>query len=361
MLWQKESEEKDALYIDISKPLPNKIKDFEKTNLLYVNKMLKSIERDYARYKDDNLALKLRQDGNTLFAKKKWDKAMDKYNRSLCYAENDSEHIAFAYANRSSCYLRMKMFDKCLIDIDLASISTNYPQQLDEKLKKRALECVQSINDGIQAVSREAKLSYESHKDYPEMVNSLKIICDSKYGRSVVTMKDIDVGETVLVEQMYIGESYVRKYETCTVCLKSNTNLVPCSTCTFAMLCFDGCKNADFHRLECGIRKYPNEGDDFAVGMIVPIFRSIVLAMKLFADTSDLMNLVEEAIASDPMEIPTTTFDDKSRYRAFLKVHKQGLDDIKPHHIHLFYKPLLDKTELAPYLSSKSINDFLCI
>lgn len=355
-MWQKESKAQDALYIDISKPSPDKIQDFETYISLYKAAMLKSIERNFIANKDGEFSLKLRQEGNALFAKKKWYQAMDKYNRSLCFAENDSENVALAYANRSSCYLRMEMYDKCLVDIDLAK-KAKYPEHLDAKLEKRRSDCVKSIDDGIQSVSREAKLSYESHKDYPGLVNSLMIVNDSKYGRGVFTTEDIDVGVTVLLEQMYIGESYVRKYETCTVCLKSNTNLVPCSTCTFAMLCYDGCKYGDLHRLECGIRKCPNEGDDFAIGMTIPIFRSILMAIKLFPNTFDMMNFVEEALASDPMEIPTT-IDDKSIYRAFLKVHKEGLDHIKPHHIHLFYQSLLDATELAPYFAMEKYQRF---
>lgn len=356
MLWKKESEAKDALYIDLCKPLPNKIKKFQKDISLYEKRMLDSIERDFISNKDDGFSLKLRQEGNALFAKKKWHQAMDKYNRSLCYAESDSGNVAFAYANRSSCYLRMKMYDKCLIDIELAK-KANYPKHLNHKLEKRVMECKESKEDSSPADSNEAKLSYESHKDCPGMASNLRIVSDSKYGRGVVTTKDIDVGETVVLEKMYFGESYVRKYETCTVCLKSNINLVPCGTCTFALRCYDVCKNADLHRLECGIRKYPNEGDDFAISMIIPIIRSIFMAVKLFPNPFDLMKFVEETLASDPMELPTT-IDDKSTYRAFLKVHKQGLDDIQPQHIHLFYKSLLGKTELAPYFSLEKYQRF---
>lgn len=354
MLWQKESAEKDALYIDIRKPLPHKIEKFRKQLAFYKERMQESIERDFIADKDDRFATKLRKDGNALFEKKKWEQAMDKYNRSLCFGENDSENIAYSYANRSCCYLYMNMYDKCLIDIDLAT-KANYPQH--DKLKNRAELCKRSIDSDTQAVSREAKLSYASHQDYPGMVDNLTIVSDSKYGRGVVTTKDIDVGETVLLEQVYFGESYVRKYETCTVCLKSNVNLVPCRTCTFAMLCHDGCKNVDLHRLECGIRKYPNDGDDFAVGMLVSIIRSILMATKLFPNPFDLMNFVEDAIASDPMEIPTT-INDKSTYRAFIKAHKQRLDDIKPQHIHLFYDSLLSKDELAPYFSVEKYQRF---
>lgn len=357
MLWQKESEAKDALYIDLCKPSPSEINEFKTEILLYENRMLKSIEKNFITNKDNNFSLKLRQEGNALFAKKKWDQAMDKYNRSLCFAENDSELIALAYANRSSCYLHMQMYDKCLIDIDLAK-KANYPEHLDEKLKKRAVDCEKAIDDGNQAVNIEAKLSYEAHQDYPGLVNHLAIFSDSKYGRGVATTKDIDVGETVLLEPMYFGESYVRKYETCTVCLKSNTNLVPCKSCTFAMLCYDGCKNVDLHRLECGIRIYPNEGDNFVISILIPLIRSILMAMKMFPNPVDLINFVEDALASDPMEIPST-IDDKLMYRAFLKIHKEELDDAKPHHIHFFYKWLLDKAEFAHYFSMEKYQRFV--
>lgn len=356
MLWQKESECEDALYIDLSQPSPNKLDEFKKCTQFYENGMFNVIERNFRPNKDNDYALKLRKEGNALFGESKWDQAMDKYNRSLCYAENDSELIGLAYANRSSCFLRLKMFDKCLIDIDLAKKAA-FPEHLIAKLETRGEDCLKSIEDGLQAVSNEAKLSYEPHPNYPGMVNHLSIVTDPKYGRGVITTKDMDVGDTVLLEPIYFGESYVRKYETCSVCLKTNTNLVPCRTCTFAMLCFDGCKHGDLHRLECGIRKCPTEGDDLFVGMIVPIIRSILMATRMFSNTFELMKFVEQAISSDPMEIPTT-IDDKLTYRAFLKVHKEGLNDIKPHHIHLFYELLLGQSELTPYFTVEKYRRF---
>lgn len=357
MLWQKESEAEDALYTDLcATSSPKEIEEFEKGISFYDEQLVHSIEKNFVPNKDDVFALKLRQEGNALFAKKKYDRAMDKYNRSLCYAENDSENIALAYANRSSCYLNMKLYDRCLIDIDLAT-KAKYPDHLQPKLEKRASDCMKAIEDGLQADDIEAKLSYEPHHDYPALVNNLTIVNNSKYGRSVFTTTDMDVGETVLLEQMYFGESYVRKYETCTVCLKSNTNLVPCTKCTFAMLCYDGCKHADLHRLECGIRTHPNDGDNFVVSILIPIIRSILMAIKLFPNPDDLISFVEDAIAADPMEIPTT-IDDKSTYRAFLKIHKEEVTDARPHHVHFFYRSLITNPELASHFSNEKHRRF---
>ncbi|XP_037052135.1 uncharacterized protein LOC119085756 [Bradysia coprophila] len=357
MLWQKESDASNATYIDLCTPSsPKEIKEFERAISLYDERMQNSVEKNFVASKDNDLSLKLRREGNALFTNKKWDQAMDKYNRSLCYAEKGSEQIALAYANRSSCYLYMKMYDKCLVDIDLAR-KANYPEYLEPKLNKRAADCVKSIDDGLQAIDGEAKLSYESHQNYPGLVEHLVIVNSSKHGRGVFATKDVDVGETVLLERMYVGESFVRKYETCTVCLKSNTNLAPCSTCTFAMLCYDGCNCADLHRLECGIRSHPNNGDDFVLGILISVIRSILMAMKLFSNTDDLMCFVEEAIAADPMEIPLTV-DDKSTYRSFLKIHKEELTDARPHHIHFFYRYLAGNTELASHFSEEKHRRF---
>lgn len=356
MWWKKESNAADALYIDLRTPSPDEIEKFDVEISMYEKKLLKSVEKNFSTSKDDAYALKLRKDGNKLFAKKQWDQAMDKYNRSLCYAENDSENIALAYANRSSCYLYMKMYDKCLVDIDLAK-KANYPEHLESKLKKRAEDCLKSIDDDLQATNIEAKLSYEPHQDYPGLVNNLVVVSVPKYGRGVFTTKDLDVGETVLHEPMYFGESFVRKYETCTVCLKSNINLVPCKKCTFAMLCYDGCKNADLHRLECGIRSHPNDGDDFVVSILILVIRSIMMAIKLFPNPDDLVSFVEDAISSDVMEIPST-IDDKSMYRAFLKIHKGELDDAKAHHVQLFYRYLVNNTEFSTHFSEEKHRRF---
>ncbi len=354
--WKKESNAPDALYVDLRTPCPKETKKFDEAISMYEKHMLKSIEKNFRTSKDDAYALKLRKEGNKLFTNKKWDQAMDKYNRSLCYAENDSENIALAYANRSSCYIYMKLYDKCLVDIDLAK-KANYPEHLESKLKKRGEDCVKSIGDGLQSPNVEAKLSYEPHKDYPGLANNLVIVSNPKHGRGVFTTKDLDVGETVLLEPMYFGESFVRKYETCTVCLKSNINLVPCKKCTFAMLCYDGCKNADLHRLECGIRSHPNDGDNFVISILLPVIRSIMMAIKLFPNPDDLMSFVEDAISSDVMEIPST-IDDKSMYRTFLKIHKRELDDAKAHHVQLFYRYLVNNTEFSTHFSEEKHRRF---
>lgn len=70
--------------------------------------------------KSDKTASLDREHGNEYFRKNMFRVAMDYYNKSLCFAENGSPNISLAYSNRSACFFNMKMFDKCLIDIDLA-------------------------------------------------------------------------------------------------------------------------------------------------------------------------------------------------------------------------------------------------
>lgn len=164
--------------------------------------------------------------------------AIEKFNRSLCFAENGSDHIGLAYANRSACYFQLEMYKESLIDIELAK-KANYPERLMPKLEKRKDECLKAIADGKQAEKHVPKLRYAPHAPFPGTANVLEMKVDRKNGRHIVTTKDLGVGETIMLEDIYVGDTFDARYDGCSMCLKSNTNLVPCSTCTTTLLCYN--------------------------------------------------------------------------------------------------------------------------
>lgn len=77
----------------------------------------------------------------------------------LCFAENDTENVALAYGNRSACNFGLKMYGKCLTDIELA-INANYPDRLKSKLEKRKAECLKLVHLDIPVEKFDVKLSY---------------------------------------------------------------------------------------------------------------------------------------------------------------------------------------------------------
>lgn len=91
--------------------------------------------------KSDKRSTQFRLQGNAKVKETLWHEAMKFYNNSLCTAEIASENVSLAYANRSLCFLKLSMYDKCLVDIELA-INANYPKQLWSKLEERRAFCL---------------------------------------------------------------------------------------------------------------------------------------------------------------------------------------------------------------------------
>ncbi|KAF2887675.1 hypothetical protein ILUMI_18498, partial [Ignelater luminosus] len=64
--------------------------------------------------KNGEVALDLRQEGNNLFKIKKDQLALIKYTDSIAHAENGSEGLSLAYANRSAVLFEHKCYNECL-------------------------------------------------------------------------------------------------------------------------------------------------------------------------------------------------------------------------------------------------------
>lgn len=124
-LWKKESQAVDAIYVD-----------------LFGDDTQNSTETQFLLKKSNEMSTKRRNQGNTFFAQKQWHKAMDKYNESLRFAEIETENISLAYANRSLCFFELEMYEKCLIDIELAK-KANYPDILMSKIENRKSYCIE--------------------------------------------------------------------------------------------------------------------------------------------------------------------------------------------------------------------------
>lgn len=201
--------------------------------------------------KSNERAEKTRNDGNRLFVQKSYFDALLHYNESLCYAEPGSEAIGLAFANRSAVYYEMKLFDKSLHNIELARLH-GYPQKNIQILDKRAEKCLQQIETGG-AVKQDddpfdfIKLSNEINAKLPFVSQSLELRRSEKFGRYIVTNRDLQVGDIVAIEKphfqiiktdsRYDGCDGMNKYQRCAFCLKSNLlDLIPCVTCSSSKL-----------------------------------------------------------------------------------------------------------------------------
>lgn len=184
----------------------------------------------------------LRLEGNKLFYQKNYYDAMVKYNESLCFAETGSEMLGLAYANRSAVCFEIKLYDFCSQNIALAK-QNKYPEVNADVLTKRDEKCLamkQSKRDNRTTnMEQTFKLSYPSHKKIPFMAECLELKCNGKYGRHIVTNKNLKVGDVVAIEEPFckiVQKEFI--HQICSWCFNSNLmNLIPCPACTTGIYC----------------------------------------------------------------------------------------------------------------------------
>lgn len=345
MLWQKDA---NNIYVNLCQ---------EDIELRVFERARESFGSEIRPTKSNDQAYKHRNAGNLFFSTNQWLDAIESYNTSLCFAEIHSEHMGLAYANRSACFLHLKMYDKCLADIRLA-MQANYPQQLMPKLVRRKAVCLEQIERNGQPSVFEPELSFEADEKFSCMANVLKIQQNEEFGRHIIATSDIGVGKVILKEEAFVP-SACNKYKLCDTCRKYNVNLIPCGGCTTVLFCAGPCEQNSYHRVQCGIKIVTQE---FANDQQMQMLRSILMAVIEFPNTDDLMKFVEAAIGSDPREILDSMSDAKSKYRAFLKLmfdRRTTEKETFPTQILFVYKTLRNHRLIRPKFSSKQHRRFL--
>lgn len=340
MLWQKESN--GVLYIDL----------FE--NLIHPLHL-----KQLKRKKNNENALAARMAGNEKFKNSDFYGAMNDYNQSVCLAENGSQCLSLAYGNRSSCFEKLKMFSKCLIDIQLAKDS-DYPQHLMKKLDDRKQRCISVQSGNLMAF--ELSLTYPGDENLPCMANILRIEVNDTYGRLITAAHDIKIGDIVLLEEDYV-RFVVGHNVKCNNCGKQNANFIPCENCGGAMFCSKLCSENNFHRIECQMLF---DVDICVSGNFFPLYvlRSIIIGLNAFSSTSELMVCIENSRATDPYEIPLSISSTESKYRAFLKLSSVVPDELSDHFLdyrkmaYIVYHSI-KSSSLAKEFQTESQNRFL--
>ncbi|XP_055297207.1 uncharacterized protein LOC129565909 [Sitodiplosis mosellana] len=351
MLWQKETKKKGGLYVDV----------FELNGghklLNEVFRPLRSPEGSTLN-KNDSTSLQNRKEGNEQFGRDNWNDAMEMYNASLRYAENGSKNISLAYANRSACFLKMKRYNECLIDVELAK-EAGYPVDLMPKLDRRKEDCLKGMAEGGAPVKFEPKLDFKPDEHFPCMANVLKINRDDGGEFTVIAKEDIDVGQTVILEKAFIAYVFMLYGWKCNVCLKEHVNLMPCEKCTSAMFCSKECQGNSLHKYECGLREC---NDSQMNGSIMRVVRSCLMAIDMFSTIDELINFVEHSLKSDPYQTPTVLSDAKSQYKIFMNL-PLGPDSTIPQNISCIvfevYRMLLNIPHVKAMFSSEKSRRFL--
>ncbi len=244
LLWQRDTKN-TSLYVDIFKNTPV---EFRKSCLENISKY--KTEKTFFAQKSDKKSAVFNANGMKAFETNDWREAMKFYNASLCFAEINSEYISLAYANRSACFFRLKMYEKCLVDIELAkqaNCSTNLLPELD----RRRIDCLELMDGSDEFGEFVPKLSYEDDVNFPGMANALQIEFNNNFGRHIIAKTDISAGQTILVEEAFTSRSVGIQHINCSACLKTTMNFIACERCTSALFCDSRCANAnDYHKIE---------------------------------------------------------------------------------------------------------------
>lgn len=352
-LWKKESHHGNTILVDLfayyrKNGQVAKWQEKFRTTKWNHNFHDKMIEPMKSNQTSDNF----RNEGNMHFRAGNWKDAMESYNLALRFAEIETDNVSLAFANRSACFLKMGKYCECLIDIDLA-IEANYPQQLMSKLMNRKAECQKSLGYSAKFTYNRftPKLSFKSNEKFPCMANILEIKRNDEYGRHIVATKDIDVGQTVLVEKPFI--STVSSDGTyCWDCSAMNKNFTACPKCTDVMFCCTECLHQnETHFCDLNIHRMP-----FGVKFVAT---SILIALKTVPNTDELMSLVDDVISKRATGSPEAANDPLTKYSTFLSLQPGKESKYEVETIYMVYNGLLDVPDVKKMFNSEETQRFL--
>lgn len=286
ILWKKSKSKNSDIFIDIFKINSHVI------HLSPIEAQIEAVKSNVTQ-KNNSDAKSFREEGKLFFSEGKYANAMKKFNNSLRLAENDTNEVGMAYANRSSCFFHMKLLDECMVDLKLAKKS-NYPEDLMQKLEKRITKCTELQKDKefkSEFDVREPMLSFSEHKKFAGVVDCLEIWEDEEFGRHVITTRDLEVGQTILVERPYsiVPTKYINMgRDRCVHCFKEFKNFIACENCINSRFCYDGCMEESYHNLDCNL-PVPQAQPELCQLVLEILFKT----NEAFPDADMLMKTVE--------------------------------------------------------------------
>lgn len=290
VLWKKGARNSD-LYIDI---FSKKVLNMSLHKMELEIKMIRNVAMQNA--KSDHNAKLLLVMGKDEFVQGNYVKAMRLFNTALRFSENDSEEEALAYGSRSDCFLKLKMPEECLTDINLAK-KPKYPAHLMSELTNRSKICIDLLKseefEKEQFSPIEPKLDFDEHKKFAGVADCLNIRRNDKFGRHIITTQDLKVGQTILIEQPFsihrldttVGS------ERCTHCLHQYRNFIACNSCNLAIFCNKDCMEASCHKFLCLRSRNGSLHPTFPL-----VVKSICKANDIFPDIDTFMEMVEHAL-----------------------------------------------------------------
>lgn len=278
MLWKKEIVDGNSIHVKLH------------VDADYVR--AKSKFRKDSRFLAESDSNVVRARGNQFFGNGDMQLSIDAYCQAILLADVGSMESALSYANRSACFFRLKRFAQCLADIDLAE-KNNYPVHLMPKLEQRKSKCLQMMDgDSEMEALVKPELSFPSHPQIPYFVDCLEVRHSENFGKHIVTNRELDIGQTIIIEQAFACTPSGRCVHLCCAnCLEMAKNLFPCrQNCKLAMFCSDDCAAAaSENAVLCELhKKYIFSANDKM------LLQTVLKAIRAFSTFEALMEAIEK-------------------------------------------------------------------
>lgn len=290
--------------------------------------------------------------GDIEYLHKEWDKAMNWYNQSLCFAEIGSMNIALAYASRSACFFHMQKYRQALIDIELAE-KAMLPDHLSSEIDQRKRECENFLSVVERTIDHTAKLSYETSRNFPGLANVIEMKTSSEFGRHFVANCDIPVGKIILKEEQFIGVRKDSETMYCCQCLQVRANFIACKQCTNTLFCDEKCIELNTcHKFECGTQL------NLLHHEVKYHMHAIFMAIEAFQNIEQLIRFIDQYLI-DAKNVPMSLQDSKSKYGYFFTLSKSlpTADDIFL--VNKIYTDLLNIPKILELFDSEVKRRFL--
>lgn len=275
-----------------------------------------------SRSKSNSKAEAIRGRGCKALSNEELYQALLLFNKCLCLAEPGTKTLGLAFANRSELFFKLKLFDKCLNNIDLAR-HEECPEEMKQTLKDLEEICLIHVFDDRVAENPWDffKLSYASNDKLPHVVNCLEVKKDEKFGRLITTNQPLKVGDIVAIEKPFFkilkvdpeDDEYpeTNVYQYCANCLSDNLmDLIPCQGCLTTMFCSQKCletASKGFHKYECCILQPLNDTGNWRMAL-----RCFFDALSICRDSIEMLEKVTKSCDSLSSTVFNYDFSDSS-------------------------------------------------
>lgn len=321
-LWKKDESPNSDSYIDYLV-----VKGHEISLNSFIVKMQFMTYEFAAPEKNNSIADWILAEGNAALEKRDYFAAMRLFNSSLGIAEHYSNEAATALANRSKCFFYLNMPEECLADIEMVKMGFGADENIIKGLDSYATKSKNLMEDEqfkrSLFIIRKPTLSFKEHEIFPGVADCLKIQKNRAFGRHVITKCDLEIGQTILVEEPFaVAIGFVKGYNRCWCCFGENKNFITCKHCVGHLYCDKDCMEKSFHKYEC------NQSEMATLDKFALVRKMLYKLNDAFPDVDNLMNVVDKML--NGKDTITTNAEQRAFCLLFQLVHNhEKLSDEK--------------------------------